>query len=340
MDKKDRKTFWLDRPVFITGCTGFLGSWLTKELIHLGARVVGLVRDTVPQSLLYQGDEAQSLVVVRGVVEDFVLMERVLNEFEIDTVIHLAAQTLVTVANRNPMSTFDANIRGTWNILEASRRVSCVKRIAVASSDKAYGSQPQLPYTEEAPLTGAHPYDVSKSCADLVCQAFVHTYSLPVCIVRCGNFYGGGDLNFNRIVPGTLLSIHRDSNPVIRSDGSYLRDYFYIEDAVDAYLHLVECMDDDKVRGQAFNFSPEAPLSVIELVKKILEITGDNHLKPVILGEATNEIKEQFLSAAKAHRTLGWHARHNLSEGLAKTARWYADFFEREEEKTGLGKDV
>lgn len=340
MDRKDRKTFWLDRPVLVTGCTGFLGSWLTKELVRRGARVVGLVRDTVPQSLLYQGTEFQSLVVVRGVLEDYFLIERVLNEFDIDTVFHLAAQTIVTVANRNPLSTFEANLRGTWHILEACRRVSCVKRIAVASSDKAYGAQTQLPYTEDAPLTGIHPYDVSKSCADLLSQAYARTYSLPICIARCGNFYGGGDLNFNRIVPGTLLSIYRDTKPIIRSDGTYLRDYFYIEDAVDAYLHLVECMDNQEIVGEAFNFSPEAPVTVLDLVKAMLETTGAKHLQPVILGEATNEIKEQFLSGAKARQMLGWSARHTLREGLEKTARWYAEFFEREAEKIALDKNT
>jgi CDP-glucose 4,6-dehydratase len=321
--------FWKDRNVFVTGCTGLLGSWLTKALVERGANVVGLIRDFVPKSNLNWSGFNDKITIVRGEIQDYFLLERVINEYEIDTVFHLAAQTIVTIANRNPISTFETNIGGTWNVLEACRRAPLVKRIVVASSDKAYGDQEKLPYDENTPLEGRHPYDVSKSSADLLCMAYFETYKLPVCVTRCGNFYGGGDLNFNRIVPGTIRSVVNNEPPVIRSDGTLVRDYFYIEDAVEAYLLLAEKMENKEIQGEAFNFSNELQITVLGMVDKILEVMGSN-LKPEILSEATNEIKHQYLSAKKAKEILGWHSIYTLEEGLRRTIKWYRKFFAEE----------
>jgi len=318
--------FWKDRNVFITGCTGLLGSWLTKSLSESGANVVGLIRDLVPQSNLNWSGFDNKIIIVRGDVEDYCLLERTLNEYEIDAVFHLAAQTIVTIANRNPMSTFRTNIEGTWNILEACRRSPLVKRIVVASSDKAYGDQEKLPYDEETPLEGRHPYDVSKSCADLICRSYFETYELPVCVTRCGNFYGGGDLNFNRIVPGTIRSLINNKRPVIRSDGTFLRDYFYIEDGAQSYMLLAEKMEDKRYHGEAFNFSTEHPLTVLEIVKKIIQTMGSD-LEPDILNQAQNEIRDQYLSAQKARVLLNWQPMFTLEEGLKRTVDWYKTFF-------------
>ncbi|MCG2717859.1 MAG: GDP-mannose 4,6-dehydratase [Nanoarchaeota archaeon] len=318
--------FWKNRNIFVTGCTGLLGSWLTKSLVERGANVTGLIRDLVPKSNLNWSGFNNKINIVRGEIEDYFLLERTINEYEVDTVFHLAAQTIVTIANRNPISTFESNIKGTWNMLEACRRAPLVKRIIVASSDKAYGDQEKLPYDETAPLEGRHPYDVSKSCADLLCRAYFETYKLSVCVTRCGNFYGGGDLNFNRIVPGTIRSVLNKERPVIRSDGALIRDYFYIEDAVEAYLLLAEKMEELGIQGEAFNFSNEIQVTVLELVEKILKIMKSD-LKPKVLGEATNEIKHQYLSAKKARETLNWKPKYTLEEGLRRTTKWYEEFF-------------
>lgn len=318
--------FWRNRNVFVTGCTGLLGSWLTKALVERDANVTGLIRDLVPKSNLNWSGFNDKINIVRGEIEDYFLLERALNEYEIDTVFHLAAQTIITIANRSPISTFEANIKGTWNILEACRKAPLVKRIIAASSDKAYGDQEKLPYDENAPLEGRHPYDVSKSCTDLLCRAYFETYKSPVCVTRCGNFYGGGDLNFNRIVPGTIRAVLNNERPIIRSDGTLIRDYFYIEDAVEAYLLLAEKIEELGVQGEAFNFSNEIQVAVLELVEKILKIMKSN-LKPKILKEATNEIKHQYLSAEKARRILNWRPKYTLEEGLRRTIKWYVEFF-------------
>lgn len=317
--------FWRDRAVFVTGGTGLLGSWLVAELVQRGARVTALVRDWVPQSRLYTEDWDKRINVVHGCIEDLSILERAINEYEIDTVFHLAAQTIVGVANREPLATFEANIKGTWNLLEACRRVGGVSRIVVASSDKAYGDQEVLPYDETTPLQGEHPYDVSKSCADLICRTYSVSYGLPVCVTRCGNFYGGGDLNFNRIVPDTIRSALRDKPVTIRSDGSYIRDYFYVRDGVLAYLHLAEQMDRKEIWGEAFNFSNELQITVLELVRKILVLMDKSHLDPVILNQARNEIKHQYLSAEKARQILNWYPKYSLEQGLKETIKWYQD---------------
>lgn len=322
-----RETFWEDKNVLITGCTGLLGSWLTDSLITKKANIIGLVRDSVPRSKLFQSNRIHQIVTVRGEVENYFLLERIINEYEIDTVFHLAAQTIVTIANRNPISTFKSNIEGTWNILEACRKSSLVSRIVVASSDKAYGDQPILPYDEQTPLQGRHPYDVSKSCADLICRTYFETYNLPVCVTRCGNFYGGGDLNYNRIIPGTIQSIFHHKRPVIRSDGSPLRDYFYILDGVDAYILVAEQMENKDIWGEAFNFSTEHPHPVAEIVQKIIDMMG-SELKPELLNQSTNEIHNQYLSAKKAKKLLNWKSKYTLDTGLKETIDWYTQFFQ------------
>ena len=321
-------TFWLDRPVFVTGATGLVGGWLVQNLVDAGADVVCLVRDWVPQSELVRTGLLEDVKVVRGDVRDGRLLEQALGEYEIDTVIHLAAQTIVTIANRNPISTLETNIQGTWNLLEACRRSPAVKQIVLASSDKAYGDQESLPYEENTPLRGTHPYDVSKSCADLIGQTYATTFGLPVTITRCGNFYGGGDLNWNRVVPGTIRSVLRGQRPIIRSDGQYVRDYFYVEDGAAAYALLAERLASDPgVAGKAFNFTNEIQVTVVELVNKILALM-ESDLKPEIRNEATNEIRHQYLSAAMARDQLQWRPLFTLEEGLQKTIEWYKEFFE------------
>jgi len=326
--------FWSDRPVFVTGATGLVGGWLVKRLLSAGADVVCLVRDWVPQCELVRSSLIERVKVVRGDVRDQELLERALGEYEIDTVIHLAAQTIVGVANRNPVSTFDTNIRGTWALLEACRRSPSVRQVVIASSDKAYGDQTQLPYAEDAPLKGRHPYDVSKSCADLIAHAYAHSYQLPVAITRCGNFYGGGDLNWNRIVPGTIRAVLRGQRPIIRSDGNYIRDYFYVEDGAAAYMLLAERLAEDRsLRGEAFNFSNELQITALELVNEILKRMGSS-LTPDIRNEASNEIRHQYLSAEKARRVLGWRPLFSLDEGLNRTIQWYREFFAHEPESS------
>ena len=322
-----KHAFWLDRPILVTGATGLVGGWLVKRLLASGANVVCLVRDWVPQSELVRANLLERVTVVRGDIRDQELAERTLGEYEIDTVIHLAAQTIVGIANRNPVSTFETNVRGTWSLLEACRRSPAVKQIVVASSDKAYGDHDELPYREDAPLIGRHPYDVSKSCADLIAQAYAKTYNLPVAITRCGNFYGGGDLNWNRLVPGTIRSVLRAERPVIRSDGKYVRDYFYAEDGAAANMLLVEKLaENPELRGEPFNFSNENQVTVVDLVDKLLSLMKSD-LQPDIRNEATNEIPHQYLSAEKARGQLNWKPLFTMDQGLRQTIDWYREFF-------------
>src|SRR5579871_119448 len=283
MERSPQPAFWKDRCVFVTGATGVVGAWLVKNLVAGGARVVALVRDADPQSELYRSGAVARVSVVNGALEHFGTVERALNEHEVDTVFHLGAQTLVPTAYRYPLPTLEANIRGTYHVLEACRlHGQLVRRVVVASSDKAYGEHADLPYTEDMELRGRHPYEVSKTCADLIAQAYHHTYRLPVAIVRCGNVYGGGDLNWSRLVPGVIRAFLRGERPVIRSDGTYVRDYTYVKDAVRAYLRVAECLEDEGVRGQAFNFSGEAPVTVLRLTETLQELMGCRHLAPDI----------------------------------------------------------
>jgi CDP-glucose 4,6-dehydratase len=318
--------FWRDRPTLVTGATGLVGAWTVRRLLGLKADVICLVRDWIPQSELVRGNLLDRVRVVRGDVRNQALLERVLGEFEIDTVLHLAAQTIVGIANRNPVSTFESNIRGTWVLLEACRRSPLVRQIVVASSDKAYGRAGRLPYDESTPLSGEHPYDVSKACADMIARAYAVSYGSPVAVTRCGNFYGGGDLNWNRVVPGTIRSVLRGEAPVIRSDGTFVRDYFYVEDGAAAYTLLAERLAADRaLAGEAFNFSNDTHLSVTDMVARILDAMG-SRLQPIVRNEATNEIREQYLDASRARKTLGWTPIFTLDEGLDRTVRWYRDF--------------
>ena len=320
------EAFWRDRPVLVTGATGLVGGWLSQRLLCCKADVVCLVRDWVPQSELVRSGSIERVKVVRGDIRDRDAVERALGEYEIDTVFHLAAQTIVGIANRNPVSTFESNVAGTWSVLEACRRSPAVKAVVLASSDKAYGRQDILPYTEDTPLKGTHPYDVSKSCADLIAQAYGTTYRLPVAVTRCGNFFGGGDLNWSRIVPGTIRSLLREERPVIRSDGRYVRDYFYVEDGAAAYMTLAErLLAEPDLSGQAFNFSNEIQITVLDLVRRIAALMGSG-IEPDIRNEASNEIRLQCLSAERARTRLGWKPLFTLEEGLERTISWYRDF--------------
>lgn len=315
---------WNGGPVLVTGATGLLGSAMVAELLARGADVVCLVRDWVPASELVRSGDLARARVVRGDLCDLETVLRALNEHEVESVFHLGAQTIVGTAGRSPLSTFESNIRGTWILLEACRLVgSGVKRVVVASSDKAYGAQERLPYTEDTPLAGTFPYDVSKSCTDLISLSYHHAYGLPVAITRCGNLYGGGDLNWSRIVPGTIRSALRGERPVVRSDGTYVRDYFYVRDAVDAYLTLAARLPAPGLSGLAFNFGNETPVTVLEIVAKILRAVGRTDLVPDVRGEASREIKAQYLDCTRARTLLDWKPGWTLDAGLEETVGWY-----------------
>jgi len=318
--------FWAGRPVLVTGGTGLLGSWLVAALLDHGARVVLLIRDRVPDALVATSGAADRCVQIAGDVRDGQTIERVLVEYEIDAVFHLAAQTIVEHALRDPVNTMRSNIEGTWEVLDACRRSGGPQRIVVASSDKAYGSQPVLPYREDQPLTGRAPYDVSKSATDLIAQSYGFTYDLPVTVTRCGNLYGGGDLNFNRLIPGTIRSALAGERPMLRSDGSPRRDWLHVEDGVSAYLHVAERAHEPGVRGEAFNFSTEHPMNALEITHAVLEACGRADLEPDILGTATHEIHDQFLAADKARSVLGWEAALDFGAGMQRTLPWYREY--------------
>ncbi len=328
--------FWQNRAVFVTGASGFLGSWLVKALVEAQAEVVVLLRDWAPQSLLMRDGTLQRVHVVQGALEDYAAVERAINEFAVETVFHLGAQTIVGSALRSPLATFESNIRGTYQLLDACRiHAQTVKRVVVASSDKAYGACTTLPYNEETPLVGQHPYDVSKSCADLLTQAYYHTYGLPIAVTRCGNLYGGGDMNWSRLVPGTIRNLLRREAPLIRSDGQFTRDYLYVEDAVQAYLTTAEALEHTEFHGQAFNFAPEQPRTVVEIVHALCRLMQADDLPPRILNEARGEIRDQYLSAEKARRLLNWTPRFTLDEGLARTIAWYRAYLNEAAVTTG-----
>lgn len=314
---------WRDRPVLVTGATGLLGGWLVEALLAREASVVCVVRDRVPRSRFVADGIDRRVVQVTGDVADQATMERALGEHEIRSVFHLAAQTIVGIANRNPVSTFESNVKGTWSVLEACRRSPLVSEVVMASSDKAYGAQLVLPYSESTPLQGQAPYDVSKSCADLIAQSFAFTYGTPVCITRCGNFFGGGDLNWNRLVPGTMRDLLKGRSPVIRSDGTFVRDYIHVEDGAQAYLQVAESlMKRRELSGRAYNFSLEMPLTVLEMLARIQQAVGVD-IAPTVLGEASHEIPAQYLDARRAREELGWKPTVGLDEGLRRTAEWY-----------------
>ena len=319
---------WNGQSVLVTGASGLIGSWLVEELLQQGAQVVLLLRDWDPQSQLMQSGNVQRSRVVNGCLEDYRAVERAICEYETTKVIHLGAQTIVGTALRNPLETFESNIRGTYHVLEVCRRhPDLVDAVVIASSDKAYGDAASLPYTEAMPLHGRHPYDVSKSAADLIALSYAHTYELPVCVARCGNVYGGGDLNWSRIVPGTIRSLFRNEDPIIRSDGKYTRDYIYVRDVVGAYLTLAEQAAESHVRGEAFNFSYGSPMTVLAITQSIQKLMGHSKRTPIVLNQVKAEIKDQYLDSSKSRRLLAWEPRVGLEEGLTETIRWYETFF-------------
>ena len=320
--------FWNGRRVFITGCTGFLGSWLTAALLERNAEVVGLVRTRGPESQLVRSGLIDEIQVVSGDLQSFGLLKTTLTDYRIDTVFHLAGQTIVGVANRDPVATFETNIRGTWLLLEAVRQTKTVRGVIVASSEKAYGEQDNLPYREGFPLQGRHPYAVSKSCGDLIAQSFAHTYDLPIAVTRCSNLYGGGDLNWNRLIPGTIRSVLYGERPTLRSNGAFQRDYLYVVDAVRGNLMLAESLVDPDVAGQPFNLGSGCPVPALEVVRTIVALSGHPELDPIILNEVRNEILDEFLSHEKAQKAVGWRPNYTLAEGLRETLSWYRAYLQ------------
>ncbi len=320
--------FWQDRRVFLTGASGLVGGWLVERLLKKGADVIILLRDWVPGTRLLSSHLLEKTTVVRGDLSDSRFLERVLAEYEIQSVIHLAAQTIVPIANKNPLSTFESNIAGTWNLLEACRSVQSIRSIVIASSDKAYGDADVLPYVETTPLKAVYPYDVSKACADMISLSYAKTFDMPIAITRCGNFFGGGDLNWNRIIPGTIRSVLRGQAPEIRSDGTLIRDYIYVEDAVSAYMTLTKALSlDPSLKGEAFNFSNETQRTVLDLTTHIIKLLGSS-LEPIIQGKNHGEIQAQYLDSSKATKMLDWKPEFGLDEGLKRTVDWYKNYFE------------
>ena len=330
-----KASFWLNRRVFVTGATGLLGSWLVPDLVRRGANVVALVRDGSPRSRLVSEGWIDRISTVHGALTDDGVVRRALAEYEVETVFHLGAQTLVGVAKKDPVSTLEANVRGTWMLLDAARQCG-VGQVLVASSDKAYGDSSTLPYREDHPLQGRFPYDVSKSCTDLIATMYARTYALGTVVVRCGNLFGGGDLNFSRLIPGVIMATLRGEPFLIRSDGKFVRDFLYVEDAADAYLRVAEKLAaDPSIAGEAFNFGLELHPTMLELTEKVLAMMGRPDLRPVVQNIASAEIREQYLDAGKARSRLQWAPRHGLEEGLRRTIDWYRKFF-AEEVITGL----
>ena len=323
---------WKDRNVLITGVTGFVGTWLAKDLVGKGANVIGFVRDEIRNMPIETMNIYDKLAVIaKGDIVDYNSVKRVFDEYEIDTCFHLAAQAIVGDANKDPTKTFRVNILGSWNVLEAVRTSETIKRVIFASTDKAYGEPIKVPITENHPLLAAYPYDVSKACAERMAYTYFKTYGLSVSITRCCNIYGGGDLNFSRIIPGTIKSIIFGQNPIIRSDGTPVRDFIYIKDAVDAYIVLAEQMGKKGVDGEAFNFGSNAPINMLNLVKKIIAVSGRASLRPDVQGakKPHAEIDEQYLSSEKARRVLGWVPKFDLDRGLKETTKWYEDYFSK-----------
>ena len=320
----DSSSHWRGRVVLVTGIGGFVGSGLAKELLERGATVVGVLRDSAGARQLEALGIRRSLELAYGSITDASLMNRIVSDYEVGTIFHLAAQAIVQVANRSPVPTFESNIAGTWTILEAARLSPLVQRVVVASSDKAYGDQPVLPYTEETPLGGRFPYDASKACTDMLARCYAASFPLPVAVVRCANIYGPGDTNWSRLIPGTVRAALAGEDPVIRSDGTPERDYLYLSDAIEGYLSIAEHLPE--LSGEAINLGTARSVSVLELVRLILAEVGDTGLQPRVLGEASGEISRQSLAFDKARRILGWEPRVGLREGLSIAVAWYREY--------------
>ena len=318
-------SFWTNRNVLVTGATGFIGAHVTRMLVEQGARVVCLQRDAVRANALDVFDLRRRTTVISGALEDYALLERILNEYEIEAVFHLAAQAIVGVANRSPLSTFEANVRGTYCLLEACRVTKTVQRIVVASSDKAYGTHENLPYTEDNALNGLFPYDASKVCTDVIARSYAHAYNVPVAVTRFANVYGPGDMNLSRVVPGTILSVLKDESPIIRSDGTPIREFVYVDDVARGYLLLAEHIAEAK--GEAFNFGTGEQVNMLDLVERIIRLAG-KALEPKVMlqSKIAGEIDAQYLSAAKVEARFGWKAEINLDEGLRRTIEWYRNY--------------
>ena len=320
-------SFWKEKSVLVTGATGLVGSWLAHKLLEEGAHVTALVLDRDPSSQLLRSGDIERISIVNGNLNNYQDVLRAVFTNECSTVIHLGAQTIVGTALDDPLATFESNIKGTWNLLEAVRQSKgLVKAAVVASSDKAYGESEILPYTEEQALHGDGPYDVSKSCTDLLAQSYGNTYDLPITIARCGNIYGGGDLNWSRIIPGTIRDLLADKQPVLRSDGTFVRDYVHVDDVVAGYLRLAEVTQNKDINGEAYNFSRDEPLSVMDLYKHICQATLGKYVEPKVLNTAKSEIKDQHLNSAKAKKSLGWSSQVCLESGLAGTVEWYKEY--------------
>jgi CDP-glucose 4,6-dehydratase len=323
------KNFWKNKKVLVTGATGLVGYWLTKRLIESGSQVVTLIRDYDPQSELIRSNDVNKVFVVKGSLEDISSLKRAVIQHEVEIIFHLGAQTIVGTALKDPLNTFEANIRGTYNLLEVCREnKEQIETFLIASSDKAYGDHDKLPYKEDYALQGRHPYDVSKSCADLLAMTYFHSYNIPVVVARCGNIFGGGDLNWSRIIPGTIRSFYQGEAPIIRSDGTFIRDYLFVDDAVSAYMAMAE--NSSKVAGESFNFGPNKPVSVLEIVSMIQKIMGVS-IDPKILAIAKAEIHSQYLDSQKAEKMLNWRPVFSLEEGLKKTINWYVKYLEKNE---------
>ncbi len=322
-----QQAFWNNRPVLITGASGFLGGWLVRALVTSGAEVIAVVRDGSPQSMLVRDGWTQRITTVNGDIRDFPLLRRVMCEYSVDTVFHLAAQAIVGVAKLDPIDTLEINVRGSWNVLEAAR-ISGVKQVVVASSDKAYGASASLPYREDHPLRGIYPYDVSKSCTDLISSMYAATYDLPVAVARCANLFGGGDLNLSRTIPGAIAAAMNSQRFVIRSDGKFVRDFLYVKDAAASYMLLAEALSTNRsLAGEAFNFGLGLQLTVLEVVDMVFSLMGRKDLEPIIQNIASSEIREQYLATDKAAKLLGWSPGYTMPEALSETIEWYQAHF-------------
>ncbi len=311
--------------MLVTGGDGLVGAWLVKALLERGERVVVIRRDQPAVSSLKELGLAGSVDVVNGDICTDGLVARVLNEYEVDSVFHLAAQTQVGSANRSPVPTFETNIRGTWLLLEACR-VHRAGRVVVASSDKAYGHPRELPYREEHALDPKYPYDVSKAATDMLARSYWHTFELPVAVTRLANVYGGGDTNRARLIPEAVCAALAGEAPVVRSDGSPERDFLYVEDAARAYLAVWDALAGGGARGEAFNAAGGDPHRVLDVIELICRLAGSS-VAPDIRGQGVphGEIDRQWLDSTKLRELTGWHPEIPLEEGLSRTIDWYRE---------------